>query len=79
MSRPMSEAQRIVLRQFGSGKLMSGYCDLMLVTGLTSYTAIDLVFNALERRGFITHDYFGDRCLTDAGRLALEAIKEKKA
>jgi hypothetical protein len=69
----MTRAQRVVLRSLDR-PFFPGYCDLMQDAGLTSYTAVDWVLDALERRALIArNDHSDGYDITDAGRAALAA------
>lgn len=72
--KPMSKAQRVVLRSLNSDRLFPGYCELMLDTGLKSFKSVDWVLDALERRGLIKRDG-DDYVLTEAGLAALAQMK----
>lgn len=75
--KPMSRCQVIVLDQLSDLPSFPGYCELMLQTGITSYTAIDWVLDALARRGYV--DPEKEYTLTPAGEAALKALKDEVA
>lgn len=75
IAKPMSRAQRIVLRELDTPMGFTGYCELQMETGLSSYKAVDWVLDALERRGYITPNGHGDGYdITEAGKAALAAL-----
>ena len=77
-NRPLTAAQRAVLVELNGHILFPGYCELMLLTGLKSWTSVDWVVSALLRRGLLTGEN-GDIEVTEAGRKAVAQIKHYQA
>jgi hypothetical protein len=71
VERAMSPTQKMVLRELAHHTLFPGYCEIMLQTGLKSFKAVDWVLDALERRGMVTRDSYGDYIATESGLRAL--------